>query len=128
MPIPAFDWHHGPLAQGLACYQSFEFCAAHEHWELVWLTLREPEKSFLQALIQTSAAFHHLGRGNLRGAQSLLRRAHMRFQSCPPSLAGIAVEPLRHDVASWLHALQGTDAPRPAAYPRIKPVEPAARI
>ncbi|MGA8041663.1 MAG: DUF309 domain-containing protein, partial [Terracidiphilus sp.] len=46
------DWTRGPLAEGLACYHLGEFFLAHEHWEAVWLTLRQPEKNFLQALIQ----------------------------------------------------------------------------
>ena len=52
------------LAEGLGCYQREAFFATHEHWELVWLETEEPEKSFVQALIQVAAAFHHWQRGN----------------------------------------------------------------
>jgi uncharacterized protein len=54
------DWSCGELAEGLRCYRAEEFFLAHEHWEGVWLKAQEPEKTFLQALIQTTAAFHHL--------------------------------------------------------------------
>ena len=69
----SLDWTSGPLAEGLRCYRNSEIFLAHEHWEGVWLNLREPEKSFLQALIQTAAAFHHLNAGNAVGSASLLR-------------------------------------------------------
>ena len=49
------DWNSGALAEGIRCYRDCEFFLAHEHWESVWLRLEEPEKSFLQALIQTTA-------------------------------------------------------------------------
>ena len=56
------DWTHGRLAEGLRCYHAQEFFAAHEHWENEWLASQEPEKTFLQALIQVAAAFHHFRR------------------------------------------------------------------
>ena len=103
------DWTDGPLAQGLACYRAGEFFEAHEHWELVWLKLREPEKSFLQALIQVSAAFHHYRRGNVVGAASLLTRALRRLERCDACFAGVAVGPLREGVRAWVRGLE-TDA------------------
>jgi predicted metal-dependent hydrolase len=78
MPL---DWSCGALAEGLQCYKSGEFFLAHEHWEGVWLKCEEPEKTFLQALIQITAAFHHLQRKNLTGTASLLRAASRRLHN-----------------------------------------------
>ena len=69
------DWNQGELAAGLRCYRDGSFFAAHEHWESVWLHAPEPEKGLLQALIQIAAAFHHLRRGNAKGAQAQLEPA-----------------------------------------------------
>lgn len=102
----SLDWKSGALAKGLACYRNAQFFEAHEHWESVWLRLDEPEKSFLQALIQTTAAFHHFQRGNSNGTVSLLLRALRRLEVCQPEFGGIAVEPLREEVRAWLGALE----------------------
>jgi len=116
MPL---DWTSGPLAEGLRCYRSAEFFLAHEHWESVWLQLEEPEKSFLQALIQTAAAFHHLNAGNAAGAASLLRRSLRRLELCPAVFGGIATGPLCAEIHEWLQALErGTDH-LPAKVPDI---------
>src|SRR5208283_5098512 len=72
LPMP-LDWTHGDLLEGLRCFHSGAYFEAHEHWESVWLTAREPEKTFLQALIQVAASFHHFQRGNHAGTISLLR-------------------------------------------------------
>jgi hypothetical protein len=105
------DWTSGSLAEGRACYNRAEFWEAHEHWELVWLTLPEPEKSFLQAVIQMTAAFHHLQSGNRIGTVSLLKRTSRRLATCPEIFGGIAVAPLRQEVSAWLAALEtGADA------------------
>jgi uncharacterized protein len=116
------DWKCGALAEGLACYRGAEFFEAHEHWEGVWLGLEEPEKSFLQALIQMTAAFHHLKVGNSTGAASLLRRTLRRLEICPASFGGIAVVPLRSEVCEWIRALESEDSARPEAFPQIIPI------
>jgi hypothetical protein len=65
------------------------------------------EKTFMQALIQIAAAFHHLGRGNLRGARSLMSTALKRLQDFSPSFQGVAVAELRVDLGNALGALDG---------------------
>jgi uncharacterized protein len=82
----------------------------------VWLTLEEPEKSFLQALIQVTAAFHHLDSGNFAGTASLLRRALVRLEQCSSHFGGIAVERLRAEISEWLRAIE-KGAPLTAATP-----------
>src|ERR1035441_564655 len=62
-----FDWTRGALAEGLRCYAAGEFFAAHEAWESVWLTAPQPEKTFLQGVIQVAAALEHQRRNNSLG-------------------------------------------------------------
>jgi len=118
------DWNCRALAEGLTCYRRGEFFQAHEHWEAVWLTLAEPEKSFLQALIQVSAAFHHLSAGNVAGTVSLLRRALRRLERCPSHFGGIAVPPLCAEISEWLRGIETGARFLPAAHPQIRPTEP----
>ena len=118
----SFDWKRGALAEGLFCYRREAFFDAHEHWESVWLGLEEPEKSFLQALIQMTAAFHHLKNGNSAGAVSLLRRTRRRIETCPPSFGGIAVDSICSEVGDWLRALESGSS-QPGAFPQIIPMD-----
>ncbi len=114
------DWTSGDLAEGLRCYHAEEFFAAHEHWELVWLKLPEPEKTFLQGLIQLAAAFYHLQRGNLEGASSLLQAALWRLTPHSPSFAGIYVAPLCQEIREWLTTLEAGNAPSYPPFPQIQ--------
>jgi uncharacterized protein len=126
--MASLDWSCGALSEGLACYRRTEFFEAHEHWESVWLRLEEPEKSFLQALIQIAAAFHHLQVGNRAGAVSLLSRALGRLESRPLQSGGIAVTPLSAELRAWLRELEGAGVtpgtapphPLPRAFPKIE--------
>jgi uncharacterized protein len=112
------DWRSGALAEGLGCYRRAEFFEAHEYWEGVWLQLEEQEKSFLQAVIQTTAAFHHFQTGNRIGAASLLSRALRRMDACPVCFGGIEVERLREEIRKWVVALE-SGMPVPEAVPEI---------
>lgn len=118
-----FDWTAGPLAEGLHCYRTRQFFEAHEHWEAVWLTpLGEPEKSFLQTLVQISAAFHHLHRGNRTGAISLLTRAVRRLDHLPSHFCGINVARIRTDAHDWLAAIEQGNT-MPPSFPAFEIVE-----
>jgi hypothetical protein len=114
------DWTSGPLAEGLRCYQKQDFFDAHEHWEGVWLGSNEPEKTFLQALIQVTAAFHHLNRGNRVGTGSLLLGALRRLDGFPSEYEGVAVESLRVSIRGWLEALDLQDPLIQLPYPLIR--------
>lgn len=108
-----FDWTQGPLAEGLRRYHAGQFFAAHEAWESVWLECQEPEKMFLQGLIQVTAAFHHLQRNNPRGTALLLQAALGRLERYPTRFGGIAVTLLCSDIREWLQALEtGVPAPQ----------------
>jgi uncharacterized protein len=121
----ALDWSGGPLAEGLRCYCNQEFFNAHEHWEGVWLRCLEPEKTFLQALIQVAAAFHHLQRENLAGTRSLLQASLRKLERYSPEYEGVAVEPLRKDICRWLEVLEATHGAPRICFPRIQhPLSP----
>src|SRR5207249_803915 len=87
----SLDWSHGNLRDGLRRFHSGAFFEAHEHWESVWVTAQDPEKTFLQALIQVAASFHHFYRGNRLGTISLLRSALRRLDTYPDAFAGGAM-------------------------------------
>lgn len=111
MPL---DWEQGALAEGLRCYRDREFFEAHEHWESVWLRATEQEKTFLQALIQITAAFHHFERKNYAGAASLLRGSLRKLDLYPAAFGQLDVDAIRQSVRTWLSAI---DADNPSPHP-----------
>jgi predicted metal-dependent hydrolase len=116
-----FDWSDGPLAEGLRLYEAGEFFTAHEAWETVWLASPEPEKTFLQGVIQVTAAFHHLQRNNSLGTMLLLQAALGRLDRYPSDFGGISVTPLREDIRECLRALEAGEPASQLPPPRIQP-------
>jgi uncharacterized protein len=115
-----FDWSEGALAEGLRLYDAGEFFTAHEAWEIVWLGSPEPEKTFLQGLIQVTAAFHHLQRNNPLGAMLLLQAALRRLDRYPPSFGGISLTLLRDDIRERLQTLEAGEPASQLHSPRIR--------
>jgi predicted metal-dependent hydrolase len=120
----ALDWSGGELAAGLSCYRHQKFFEAHEHWECVWNELKDPEKSFLQGLIQVTVAMHHYQHANQAGALSLLQRALQRLERCPERFGGVDIATLATDVREWLRVLERAAASIPA-FPGIHLIDPA---
>ncbi len=116
-----FDWSEGALAEGLRLYDAGEFFTAHEEWESVWLTSPEPEKTFLQGLIQVTAAFHHLRCDNRLGTVLLLQGALRRLDQYPPMFGGISVNLLREDIRDRLRMLEEGEPAHQLTSPRIRP-------
>jgi hypothetical protein len=115
------DWTEGALAEGLRLYDAGEFFTAHEAWESVWLKAPEPEKTFLQGVIQVTAAFHHLQRNNPLGAVLLLQAALRRLDRHPPGFGGISVTLLCEDVRECLGKLESGAGAAQLVSPRIRP-------
>ncbi|HEX8180155.1 MAG TPA: DUF309 domain-containing protein [Pyrinomonadaceae bacterium] len=65
---------------GIDLYNAGEFHAAHDAWEDRWRDDAGPrEKLFLQALIQSAVAFHHLEIGRPGAARRMYQMAKEKF-------------------------------------------------
>jgi uncharacterized protein len=96
--------------KGIEQFNSGHFFEAHETWEEIWLRSPEPDKTFLQGIIQIAAAFHHHSRSNLRGARSLLEAGLARLDRFPDAHRGIALLALRAGARAWVASLADADA------------------
>ncbi len=110
--------------RGLEQFNRREFWEAHESWELVWLPASEPDKTFLQGIIQVSAGFFHYTQGNRVGSRALLRRGLAKLERFPEDYRGLRLEELRRIARSWLQALDAGHSPIPASFPRIEEAPP----
>ncbi|MGA8223066.1 MAG: DUF309 domain-containing protein [Candidatus Acidiferrales bacterium] len=104
---------------GLAHFNSRKFSEAHEIWEEIWLVEAEPEKTFLQGLIQLAAAYHHYGRGNPSGAESLLASGIVKLTRFPPDHRGLAIADLRATAKQWARLLGEGKDPGAVRLPKI---------
>jgi uncharacterized protein len=106
--------------RGIELFNSGEFFQAHEAWEEIWLSATEPEKTFLQGLIQLAAAFHHGKRGNLAGMKSLLEAGLAKLEKFPADCRGIRLAELRLDAKDCLAAARSSDEKEVRRFPQIQ--------
>jgi len=106
---------------GIREFNHRRFFEAHEAWEAIWLRSSEPDKTFLQGIIQIAAAFHHHSRGNRGGACSLLLAGLRRVQPFPGSYFGIDLQSLRDQASAWATMLtSGSPDSHTLSLPQIK--------
>jgi DUF309 family protein family protein len=108
---------------GIDLYNAGEFHAAHDAWEERWMGEVGPqEKLFLQAMIQSAVAFHHLDIGRPGAARQMYLRAKEKFGrlGCEVFMSlDLADYQAQLDAAlSWLLSVSD---PRELARPEIVP-------
>src|SRR5882724_10157595 len=104
--------HSPEYLHGIRLFNRGAFFEAHEVLEDVWRPATEPERKFLQGLIQVAVAFHHHSTGNLVGARSLLARAAKNLSGYSETFGGIQLSQLLNCIAEWQQAL-AKDGPPP---------------
>jgi uncharacterized protein len=111
--------HQEKFRQGVEQFNSRHFFEAHETWEEIWLGSPEPEKTFLQGIIQIAAAFHHYTRGNTQGTRTLLEAGLRRLERFPDVHNQLALEALRAAARTWVETLARGHDPGAAQVPKI---------
>jgi uncharacterized protein len=106
--------------EGLAHFNAKKFFEAHEFWEEIWLVEPEPEKTFLQGLIQVTAAFHHRQRGNPEGVELLLAARIAKLLRFPADHHGLAIGELRENAKRWARAIGMGDDLGEKALPKLR--------
>jgi uncharacterized protein len=92
--------------RGITLFNQGSFFDAHEALENVWRAAPDPQKKFLQGLIQVAVALHHHSKGNLVGARSLLERAARNLAAYGDSFGGIDVATLLCELSDWQQSLR----------------------
>ena len=102
--------------EGIRLFHAGKFFESHEAWEALWRDVAGAQRLLLQGLIQVAAAYHHLRRGNRRGARYLAGRARLHLARWLPSSHGLAIgrvlDQLDQELARGRHAPLGVAAPR----------------
>ena len=108
---------------GIDLYNAREFHAAHDAWEERWMDEAGPrEKLFLQAMIQSAVAFHHLEIGRPGAARRMYQMSREKFArlgtKCFMSLDLEDYQAQLDRALSWLETVAD---PREIKPPEIEP-------
>ncbi len=102
------------LQQGVQQFQQSEFYACHDTLEALWIEAQEPDKTFLQGILQVAVGCYHLTQQNWRGAVILLGEGIRRLSDYQPEYGGIDVAHFVNTSYDYLEWLQGEGAERVA--------------
>jgi predicted metal-dependent hydrolase len=110
------------FTRGIEQFNRRQFFESHESWEEVWLRAPEPDKTFLQGIIQVAAALHHNARGNCAGAESLMHAGLNKLEKFPEDYRGLQLEVFRVAVRECLAMLADGEPLPNGMLPRIETV------
>lgn len=108
---------------GIDLYNAGEFHAAHDAWEERWMGEVGPkEKLFLQAMIQSAVAFHHLDIGRPGAARQMYLRAKEKFALLGRQVfMSLDLDDYQAQLDSALSWLLSVPDPRELSMPEITP-------
>jgi predicted metal-dependent hydrolase len=108
---------------GIDLYNAGEYHAAHDAWEERWMgPVDADEKLFLQAMIQSAVAFHHLQIGRPGAARQMYLAAKEKFGrlNCRVFMS-LDLEEYQAQLDRSLSWLLSVLDPREIAHPKIDP-------
>ncbi len=108
---------------GIDLYNAGEFHAAHDAWEERWMGEVGPqEKLFLQAMIQSAVAFHHLEIGRPGAARRMHQMAKEKFARLGTNVfMSLDLENYQAQLDHALSWLSSVPDPRELTQPEITP-------
>jgi uncharacterized protein len=108
---------------GIELYNAGEFHAAHDAWEDRWVDDAGPaEKLFLQAMIQSAVAFHHLEIGRPGAARRMYQMSKEKFARLgAPVFMSLDLADYQAQLDRALAWLLEVADPRTIEQPRIVP-------
>jgi hypothetical protein len=125
---PAYSYEHVaayPIEYiaGIDLYNEREFHAAHDAWEDRWMGPVGPqEKLFLQAMIQSAVAFHHLDIGRPGAARRMYQMAKEKFVRLgTKSFMSLDLDEYQAQLDHALSWLTSGPDPREITPPEIEP-------
>ena len=107
---------------GIDLYNAGEFHAAHDVWEERWMGEVGPqEKLFLQAMIQSAVAFHHLDIGRPGASRQMYQRAKEKFSRLGHKVfMSFALEDYQAEVDTAVSWVLSVADPRDHPIPEIR--------
>jgi predicted metal-dependent hydrolase len=103
------------MAAGRGAFNRGEFFEAHEFWEEVWDVADDPDRTWIQGLIQVATGLHKLAHGRPDVCRTLLHKALAKLHDVPGALDGLAAGRLRDQAAELLAALERREKRDPRA-------------
>jgi uncharacterized protein len=99
--------------RGIELFNTGQFFDCHEVLEDIWRVATGEEREILHALIQAAVALHHLERGNLRGANSVLSRSIRRLGALPELVMGVETRIFARELSEYVSDSTATERPPP---------------
>ncbi len=101
------------LEAGRAAFNLGQFYDAHEHWEDVWNEADDPDRRWIQGMIQVATGLHKVS-GDKRGpARTLLEKALGKLADAPAAFEGMDLASMKRETETALAALERGERPDP---------------
>ncbi len=114
------DERHRLMEEGRRAFNRGEFYESHEFWEEVWDVIDDPDRTWVQGMIQLATGLHKLQRDRPDVCRTLFAKALAKLADAPATLDGYDLGKLRTDATAVQAAVERGERPDPLAVKLIK--------
>jgi predicted metal-dependent hydrolase len=116
------DDREATFAAGVRLFDQGDYLAAHELFEELWESSEAGDADFYKGLVQAAIALHHLGTGNLEGAEKLHSGQRRFLAPFLPHRHGIDLQRFLREMQACLASARNAPAGTPARIdPSLRP-------
>lgn len=109
------------LREGVRLFNAGRYFQSHERWEQLYQQTDEPNKPFLEGLIQLAAAFRLVRDfGEVKGPVRMIYQALIRLENYQPFYLRIRVTELIASMEAWAKAAEAAGGKEPGKIPKIR--------
>ena len=94
------------IEEGIELFNSFDFFAAHDFFEDLWVEAKREKRLFYQGMVQVSVGSYHLINKNYKGALSQYIKGTEKLKKYVPLYMGINISTLLADVQVLISDLE----------------------
>jgi uncharacterized protein len=98
---------------GRAAFNRGEFYEAHEFWEDVWNEADDPDRRWIQGMIQIATGLHKITRDQRAPARTLLEKAMNKLVDAPPHFEAFDLLQMKAEAHAALAELEHGRRPDP---------------
>jgi uncharacterized protein len=106
------------LLEGIRQFNRGEFFEQHETLEELWMDEPDDIRYLYQGILQVGVGFHHLERGNYRGAVAKLRTGIERLEWFAPACQGVQLDAFLVEAKRCLETLLALGPERVSEFDR----------
>lgn len=94
------------IEEGVELFNDYDFFAAHDFFENLWMNAESKDRLFFQGMVQLSVGSYHLLNKNIKGSLNQYKKGTNKLENYVPDYKGIELDILLEKIHNLITDLE----------------------